>query len=146
MPGCPERSRNWTSALIGSEMLSTRGATETELLPATPSAAMVASSSCPLGGKYLSDWNLLIATTVRGPSCPSETPTSYPARSRASCARRTMSPEIGFTVGRTTVVVVDPDRLARPRTGRLLTGADAGSFRVANGAHEAPRSTDRYIP
>src|SRR5260370_33969821 len=51
-----------------------------------------------------------MAATVRGPSWPSETPISYPARARASCARRTTS-LVTFAVGRIAAVVFDVPRL-----------------------------------
>src|SRR5260370_4555363 len=97
-----------------------------------------------------------MAATVRGPTWPSETPISYPARSRASCARRTTS-LVTFAVGRIAAVVFDVPRLpagaavlawapalrAPPRAGCFLRGAGARAF-ADIGAHEDPRSAEPY--
>src|SRR5258708_36662173 len=81
-------------------------------------------------------------------------PTLYPARSKASWARRTTSAATTFTVGRTAArlpagvaeLACAPDLRALPRAGCFLRRAGAGAFCAAIGAQEDPRSTDRYIP
>src|SRR5712691_8321933 len=95
-----------------------------------------------------------MAATVRVPIWPSETPILYPARSRASWARRTTSLGAIFTAGRAVarlpagaaVLAGARDLRALPRAGCFLRGAGAGAFRADIGAQEDPRSADRYIP
>src|SRR5438067_13061384 len=93
-----------------------------------------------------------MAAMVRVPIWPSETPILYPARSRASWARRTTSLAGIFTTGRAVarlpadaaVLAGARDLRALPRTGCFLRGG--GACRADIGAQEDPRSADRYIP
>src|SRR5258708_20166682 len=95
-----------------------------------------------------------MAATVSVPLWPSAAPTLYPARPKASWARRTTSAATTFTVGRTAArlpagvpeLACAPDLRALPRAGCFLRGAGAGAFCAAIVAQQDPRSPDLSLP